>query len=435
MKALEREAADLLIIGAGLTGMAAAVFAAARGIRTTVAGWTRGGLSFASGTIDILGVYPTGERKRWEDPWAAISTLSDETPDHPYARLGADRIRLAMDEFLAIVAGAGLPYRTRPGRNVLLPTAAGTLKITHGVPETMWAGVDALEKRARTLIVGFEGMKEFSSTLVAEILKARLPQISHATVAFPFAFMGRDRHNLLLAETLDSTEVRARVADAVRPLVRGFDSVGFPAILGIGNSRLVTADLEEQTGASIFEIPTMPPSVPGQRLMNSLELVMVRQGVDFRLSRRALRVEPSGDRLIVTLAGKEGQEEVIDAGGVLLATGRFLGRGLAADSNGLRETLFGLPVHQPESREGWHRELFFHPEGHPVNRAGLIVDNDFRPLGGSGECAFQNLFAAGSILAHQDWVREKSGAGLAIATAWGAVEAFRRMQDARSAGP
>ena len=37
--------------------------------------------------------------------------------------------------------------------------------------------------------------------------------------------------------------------------------------------------------------------------------------------------------------------------------------------------------------------------------------------------------AAGSILAHQDWKRQKCGSGLAIATAYGAVQACARMLD------
>jgi glycerol-3-phosphate dehydrogenase subunit B len=37
------------------------------------------------------------------------------------------------------------------------------------------------------------------------------------------------------------------------------------------------------------------------------------------------------------------------------------------------------------------------------------------------------LFAAGSILAHQDWVREKCGSGLALASAYGAVRAVERL--------
>jgi glycerol-3-phosphate dehydrogenase subunit B len=61
-----------------------------------------------------------------------------------------------------------------------------------------------------------------------------------------------------------------------------------------------------------------------------------------------------------------------------------------------------------------------------VNKAGLLIDNQFRPLRENGDLAFENLFVAGSILAHQDWVRMKCGAGLAVATAWGAVDSFIR---------
>ena len=40
------------------------------------------------------------------------------------------------------------------------------------------------------------------------------------------------------------------------------------------------------------------------------------------------------------------------------------------------------------------------------------------------------LFAAGSLLAHQDWMRQRYGAGVAIATAYKAVDAA--VQAARS---
>ncbi len=86
-----------------------------------------------------------------------------------------------------------------------------------------------------------------------------------------------------------------------------------------------------------------------------------------------------------------------------------------------------LPVYQPEERKAWHRDDFLDPRGHPINRAGLEIDDDFHPLDSSGRPAFQTLFAAGSILAHQDWMRMKCGSGLAIGTAFGAVQAFIRL--------
>ena len=39
-----------------------------------------------------------------------------------------------------------------------------------------------------------------------------------------------------------------------------------------------------------------------------------------------------------------------------------------------------------------------------------------------GRPADRRLFAAGILLAHQDWIRSRSGAGIAIATAYKAVE-------------
>jgi len=59
-----------------------------------------------------------------------------------------------------------------------------------------------------------------------------------------------------------------------------------------------------------------------------------------------------------------------------------------------------------------------------LHRAGLETDDALRPLDGTGSVAYPDLFAAGSILAHQDWVREKCGSGLSISTAYAAVKAF-----------
>jgi glycerol-3-phosphate dehydrogenase subunit B len=118
----------------------------------------------------------------------------------------------------------------------------------------------------------------------------------------------------------------------------------------------------------------------------------------------------------------------IRAEGVILATGRFWAHGLRADRDRIRETLFDLPVYQPKKRDEWHQEDFLDLRGHPANRAGLTIDNQFRPLNRAGKPAFEKLFAAGSILAHQDWMRMKCGSGLAISSAYAAVKAFSNMR-------
>ena len=50
---------DLVIIGTGMAGMAAAVFAANRGISTVIVG-SLGETWFTGGLIDLMGVHPIG---------------------------------------------------------------------------------------------------------------------------------------------------------------------------------------------------------------------------------------------------------------------------------------------------------------------------------------------------------------------------------------
>ena len=88
---------DLLVIGRGMTGMAASLFAADRGLSTVQVGMT-GGLIFASGLLDLLGVYPLNDTKLWTDPWAGIDHLVKEIPNHPYARLKREDIEGAFQE-------------------------------------------------------------------------------------------------------------------------------------------------------------------------------------------------------------------------------------------------------------------------------------------------------------------------------------------------
>jgi glycerol-3-phosphate dehydrogenase subunit B len=119
---------------------------------------------------------------------------------------------------------------------------------------------------------------------------------------------------------------------------------------------------------------------------------------------------------------------------VVLATGRFTGRGLTADRGQVRESILGLPVHQPASREAWHQRDFLDPSGHAINCAGLEIDEAWRPLDAGGKPAWPRLFAVGSILAHQDWMRSKCGSGLAIATAWAAMDQVARELRGTAAG-
>ena len=413
---------DLMIIGTGLTGMAAALFASGRGIDTVQVGMT-GELNYASGLLDLMGVHPVENGRRWQNPWAAIAAMTGDLPEHPYARTETPDMRAAFAGLLDFLEKFGLPYYHEPERNLQVVTPVGTLKTTYAVPSTVRDGVRALSTRPQCLIAGFKGLKGFSALQIAESLRPGWPGLRACRVEFPGADPG-DLYPERMALHLEMAENRARLAEIILPHLADAEVVGLPAVLGLYRTQAVFEDLRERLGRPVFEIPTMPPSISGMRLKQVFEQHLPARGVRPYYRHQVLSVGHSCRSGFRFAVGEREPEVIVRARGAILASGRFFGKGLHADRDRIRETVFGLPVHQPDSRALWHRKGFLERRGHAVNRAGVETDNRLRPLAANGKAAFSSLYAAGSILAHQDWVRQKCGSGLAIVTAYAAVKDF-----------
>jgi glycerol-3-phosphate dehydrogenase subunit B len=418
--------ADICIIGAGLAGLAATLFAVNRGLSCIEVGQT-GEINFATGFLDLMGVYPAGEKQVWTDPWAGIDALVGDIPQHPYARLSKEDIRRAFDEILAFLAEAGLPYYRQVQQNSNVLTSLGTLKPTYCVPHTMWPGAEALKKKPACLLVDIRGLKGFSARLIAAALKPEWPGLQTARVSFP----GTDHLNEVFTEHMASALIlpqnREKFARTLQPHIKTAHLVGLPAVLGLYRTTEVVSDLQKMIGVPLFEIPTIPPSVPGLRLKEAFERGLRTKGVQYFSQQRILEVRHQADTVFEADIGRTMAEHTVRARGIILASGRFIGGGLHAQRKRVKETIFDLPVYQPGNRAGWHRREFLDPRGHLVNQAGVEIDDSFRPLDRSRQPAFSSLFAAGSLLAHNDWKRMKCGAGVALASAFKAVKSFMRL--------
>jgi glycerol-3-phosphate dehydrogenase subunit B len=418
---------DLAIIGTGMAGMAAAVFAVNRGLSTVIVG-TLGESWFTGGLIDLMGVHPIESGKTWRDPWAAIQAVSEDIPGHPYARMKKNDVKAAMQEFYSFLKDADLPYTYQEDRNSNLATAFGAVKTTHGVPQTMWPGVTAFSRKASTLLVDFQGLKGFNARLMAEQLNAEWPGLRALSIPSIYSDQVHEINPVPLAHDLEIAEHLQKLAGLIQPYVMDVEFVGLPAVLGIYESKRVAHELGEMLGRPVFEIPTMPPSVPGMRLKEIFLRSLPASGVDCMFQKHVLEAMSTEQKDFILDVGRSEPEARIKADGIVLATGRFLGGGLHSDHATIKEPLFDLPVFQPEERNNWHNDGFFEPRGHAVNQAGLETDDMLRPLDAEGNPAFKTLFAAGIILAHQDWTRMKCGSGLSVATAYGAVESFVKLQ-------
>lgn len=408
---------ELAVIGTGLAGFAAAVFAAARGIATAVVGNT-GALAYTTGYLDLLGRLD-GASGSVTDPWQALATLRTAQPGHPLARVEVAEIHGAFDTFTAFLGTHGIGYSAPGPTNVTALTPAGTLKQTLCVPLTMSAGPRALAEGWPCVIVDFDGLAGFSGHEFVANLGPRWPGLETRRIDFP----GRTAAPLypeVMARALEVPATREQLAAALRGVAGQARAIGLPAILGMHRPDDVHAALQASTGLPIFEIPTMPPAVPGVRLRELIEQALPRCGVRLIPQHRVSDVAFDADGATLALADAFGPIR-IRARAVILATGRFLSGGLEARPDGVREPLLELPVTQPASRADWYRERYTDARGHALHRAGIEVDAALRPLGRDGRVRDARLFAAGTIVAHHDWIRSRSGAGIALATAQRAV--------------
>ncbi len=416
--------ADVVIVGAGLAGLAAGIFAVNRGLRVILAGST-GGLAYTTGYLDLLGSSLTETSSYYAEPFEGIAALREEYPGHPYAKATDNEIRAAFSEFLESLAVADLPY-VRTGSNMLGFSPLGTVKSTYAVPSTMFSGVEAYATRPPCLLIDFHGLKAFSAKGMAAVLKEVWPDLRPIRLEFPDLEWTGELYPEAMARCLEVPATLEKLAAIITPHLRGEAAVGLPAILGIHGSSAVQARLSALLGVPVFEIPTMPPGVPGIRLRECLDALLRDKGVALFAQRYVYGLNRKDDLFHVAV-GESQAETNLRAKCLILATGRFLSGGLRADRiRGISESLLGLPLNAPATRSQWHREDYFAPQGHPINRVGVMVDDWFRPVDSEGRLAMPGLYAAGGILAHQDWLREKSGAGIALISAWKAVQAMEK---------
>jgi glycerol-3-phosphate dehydrogenase subunit B len=290
----------------------------------------------------------------------------------------------------------------------------------------MWAGAAALQEKAPCLVVGIDGLRGFSSGQIVQTLKVKWPALRDATIDLPGNARQGPKYAEHMARALELPQARKQLADMISPHLGNVRYVGLPAILGVHHSVEAIRDLTKMLGVSVFEIPTMPPAITGLRLKEAFDNYLPKLGVKTFYHYKVLSVTRRKDGIFTIIIGRSEPEKTIIAENLLLASGRFLGKGLTAGRDGIHETLLDLPVAQPTHRSQWHHESFLAPGGHALNQAGVEVDRRFRPQTTDGVPVYANLYAAGSILAHQDWMRSKSGVGLAAATAFGAVSAIAK---------
>lgn len=406
----------VVVIGAGLAGLVAANRLADSGVEVVLLHKGLGGLQLGQGTIDVFGYSPL----RVANPIKAVSSV---VATHPYAATGAQAVLTGLNYLKRLLPDLLVGD---PEVNYQLPTAVGAIRPTCLAQPSMIAGqvVDG----AKLVIVGIRQLKDFHPQLVAENLsRTPLPDGGHLHARHVWVDIAArdpevDSSGLTYARAFDDPAFRARFAKALVDQLRDDEIVGLPAVLGLADAG-AWRDLAGKIGHLVFEIPLPPPSVPGMRLTAALTAKAQASGVRIVPGVRTVGHSASAGRVNSVQIATVPAAREFTAGAFVLATGGFESGGLELDSFGkVRETLFDLPLAGLDVPALLHGDYWGAEQ--PLFKVGVAVNPAMQVLDADGAAVFANLYAAGGIIAGASGWAEKSGDGIALASAIAAADSI-----------
>jgi len=406
-----RKRYDAVVIGAGTAGLVAGTRLAQSGASVCVVAKGVGSTHLAPGTIDALGYMP----ERVQEPATAIARLAEADPGHPYASIGAELVSEAAEWLITTVASGPAPgyrYVGNLERNFLLPTAVGALKPSAVIPETFAAGDSS--QLGRLVVVGLPALRDFHPELCAANLQAA--GVDARGITIDVSVDRADSSTLGISRLFDDPTWRTSFAARLTPLVRAADHVALPAMLGLKDPHGALHDLENKLGRRVFEISTLPPSVPGMRLYEILSHALRAAGGSLAFGAGVVAHERDGERILSVDTESAGSPTTYEADAFVLASGGFHSGAITLDSHWLaHELVLDLPLQGvPGKDEPRFSAAYFDEQ--PMARVGVAVDAEQRALGTS------NVVVAGASLPGAVPWREASGEGIALSSGYRAAQ-------------
>lgn len=388
------DAPRIVVIGAGLAGLTAALIASAAGARVEVVAQGQGALTLHPGWIE------TGD----------MTALAAD-PTHPYHRAGE-----------ALAAGLAALHAVTPlyAANTPAITASGSRR---AIAYTVGHPLPVLTDHDRVLVVGITDWRDFYPQYAADHLIADGLAARAISIDLPHRGGNFDDWPLDFAHDLDTQAGRDRLIGQVKPHLGDATVVAFPAVLGFDPA--VRSQIAAALNRPVIELPTLPPSVGGLRWYWALRAALLDRGVRFTIGSTVNALEMRDGRVtgvpIHTVV--EGRPRIIPADAVVLATGGLYGGGLDSDYRGqIVDSVTGTVIPAP-SRTDWYTEPLLSGQRQPLHAIGTPVDADGRPLTENGSPAAHNLYAAGRVLGGYSPIQQGCTEGVDIATGAAAAQA------------
>ena len=406
---------DTVIMGGGLSGLTCGIALAKRGKRVAIVASGQSTMLFNGGSMELLGNI---DGKAVTAPLEAIATLPQ---DHPYSKIGADRIA-------ALAARAKLML-SDSGINMEGDVAANHWRITPmGVAKPAWLTLsDHLRindlnqlPAKRVALMCIRGFFDQPNSMLAQ----GLHDLGFEVNAIEFTTdditalrrSPSEMRATSLAKRLVSHNALQRLADQVNSLAGDADMVLLPSVFGQNNADDFQT-LQSMANKPLRLVATLPPAVAGMRMMTQLRHYFRMLGGNYLMGDSAVSGTFEGDRLTAVTTAKLG-DMPLRADHFVLATGSFISRGLVADYERVYEPVLGVDVNADSDPNRWTQFGVLQPQAY--SRFGVATDERLRCLKQGKPIV--NLHAVGSILSGHDAVKMGDSTGVSLLTALAAID-------------
>ena len=313
---------DVVIIGGGMSGLMASLYLAGKGFKIALISRGDPVCCLSTGCVDVLSAGTHSS-----DPLKLFDNLPG---NHPYRLVGKKGVEEAVKTFKEIMASTRVPYAgsARSNREILTPI--GTFKTTCLVPVTMAAAEGCRD--GYTHVISFKGIKDFYPSYITSRLKNTGFSLYDAGVASTLSIAAMFEEKVFLEEFISWLE-----GLQIPP-----GKIAIPAVLGLNNPGRIMEEIAVRTGSQVFEIPTLPPSIPGLRLFRALKGAVQDRGGDLYWGKEIGSVECSRNQVEAVTLSTSGRSSRVQGRAFILSTGSFVSGGLFARMDSLSEPVFNI---------------------------------------------------------------------------------------------
>jgi glycerol-3-phosphate dehydrogenase subunit B len=406
---------DLAIIGSGFSGLLAAQQAHEKNLKFCVIAPDLGASQHFSGAFDVID-------PRFENPQLSpfhLPTITETLerfitarPHHVYTQIALGQKEFASELVQKMKDFFTFYNLTVDGNGETMIAVfgnSGRYKPTAFALRGFGLDPGLVTPNTEVLVVDVPAVTEYPAFAIIKELQTYFKTVT--TAKFTALSANRTSPLASLLQKLDTSEGFQIFLDFLKTHAGKNQIVIMPPILGVTQASPHRDFLAKEFAIKIVEMLSTSPSTAGLRFQNQIQKSLRDKKIE-RIVGTVTGFTHDGNTLQTLTVSDRTKAETskIAAKGFLLATGKFLGGGIARQGQ-FRETVFGLPLFAAG------RPLHTHVQMSQLIQADGVQKQDFLDIGvSSHDIRYMNLRACGHVLSGFDFTRERCGFGVSVAT-------------------